>query len=156
MENVWSWFAGNQPQCHRVTMPLSGRKITVTRLCGRLSAGVKIRQSVCGLHCCLQRGLQRFFKQFLMVYSRFCSVSFTLRHSLKTVFPRVPCLSVAVYVVKKIVTPKEPLHKHNKVLCNTLNFHPCISPFIPIDFPLLFRYCVTCETYTKYRNQEEM
>ena len=52
--------------------------------------------------------------------------------------------------------PKEPLHKHNKVLCNTLNFHPCISPFIPIDFPLLFRYCVTRETYTKYRNQEEM
>ena len=80
-----------------------------------------------------------------MVYSRFCSVSFTLRHSLKTVFPRVPCLSVAVYVVKKIVTPKEPLHKHNKVLCNTLNFHPCISPFIPIDFRLLFRYCVTCK-----------
>ena len=72
------------------------------------------------LRRCIQRGPQRFFKQFLMVYSRFCSVSFTLRHSLKTVFPRVPCLSVAVYVVKKIVTPKEPLHKHNKVLCNTL------------------------------------
>ncbi len=43
MENVWSWFAGNQPQCHRVTMTLSGRKITVTRLCGRLSAGVENR-----------------------------------------------------------------------------------------------------------------
>ena len=63
---------------------------------------------------------------------------------------------MAVYVVKKIVTPKEPLHKHNKVLCNTLNFHPCISPFIPIDLRLLFQYCVSCETYTKYRNQEEM
>ena len=97
-----------------------------------------------------QRGLQRFFGQILTIYSRFCSVSFTLRHSLKTVFPRVPCLSVAVYVVKKIVTPKGPLHKHNKVLCNTLNFHPCISPFIPIDFRLLFRYCVACKSPTKH------
>ena len=26
----------------------------------------------------------------------------------------------------------------------------------PIDFRLLFRYCVTCETYAKYKNQEEM
>ena len=36
-----------------------------------------------------------------MVYSRFCSVSFTLRHPLKTMFPRVPRLSVAVYAVRK-------------------------------------------------------
>ena len=90
-----------------------------------------------------------------MFYRRFCSFSFTLRHSLKPVFPRVPRLSVANYVVKKIGTPKEALHKHNEALCNTLDFYPCISPFIPIDFRLLFRYCVTCETYTKYRNQEE-
>ena len=90
-----------------------------------------------------------------MVCRRFCSILFTLRHSLKPVFPCVPHLSVAVYVVKKIVSPKETVHKHNEALCNTLDFHPCISPFIPIDFRLLFRYRVACESPTKYRNQEE-
>ena len=59
-----------------------------------------MRQSVCGLHCCLQRGQQTFFGQFLMVYIRFCSVLFAFRHSLKTAFPRAPRLSVAVYVVR--------------------------------------------------------
>ena len=48
----------------------------------------------------IQRGQQTFFRQFLMVYSRFCSVSLAFQHSLKTVFPRTPCLSVAVYVVR--------------------------------------------------------
>ncbi len=81
------------------------------------------------LHLCIQRGLQRFFKQFLMVYSRFCSFSFTLRHSLKTVFPRVPHLSVAVYVVRRIDAPEEAPYKHNETLCNPLDFHLCISPF---------------------------
>ena len=98
----------------------------------------------------IQRGLQRFFGQILIVYRRFRSILFTLRHSLKPVFPRVPRLSVANYVVKKIGAPKEALHKHNEALCNTLDFHPCISPFIPIDFRLLFRYCVACKSPTKY------
>ena len=97
-----------------------------------------------------QRGLQRFFGQILTIYSRFCSILFTLRHSLKTVFPRVPRLSVAGYVVKKIVSPKETVHKHNEALCNSLAFHLCISPFIPIDFRLLFRYCVACKSPTKH------
>ena len=48
-----------------------------------------------------QRGLQRFFIQILMVYRRFCSFSFTLRHSLEPVFPHVPRLSVAGYVVRR-------------------------------------------------------
>ena len=101
-----------------------------------------------------QRGLSRFFGEILTIYSRFCSVSFTLRHSLKTVFPRVPHLSVAVYVVRRIDAPEEAPYKHNEALYNSLAFHFCISPFIPIDFRLLFRYCVACKSPTKYRNQE--
>ena len=87
---------------------------------------------------CKQRGLQRFFGQILTIYSRFCSILFTLRHSLKTVFPRVPRLSVAGYVVKKIVSPKETVHKHNEALCNSLAFHLCISPFILSTFASYF------------------
>jgi hypothetical protein len=86
----------------------------------------------------MQRGLQRFFGQILTIYSRFCSILFTLRHSLKTVFPRVPRLSVAGYVVKKIVSPKETVHKHNEALCNSLAFHLCISPFILSTFASYF------------------
>ena len=107
------------------------------------------------LHQRIQRGPQRFFGQIMMVYSRFCSVSFALWHSLKTVFPCVPHLSVAVYVVRRIAALEVTLHIRNEALCSTLHFYLCISPFVPIDFRLLFRYCVTCETYTKYRNQEE-
>ena len=81
-----------------------------------------------------------FFTYFPLVYSRFCSISFALRHSLKASFPCVPHLSVAGYVVKKIVSLKEAVHKLNEALCNSLAFHLCISPFIPIDFRLLFRY----------------
>ena len=81
------------------------------------------------LHQCIQRGLPRFFGEILTVYSRFCSVSFTLRHSLKTVFPRVPHLSVAVYVVRRIDAPEEAPYKHNETLCNPLDFYLCISPF---------------------------
>ena len=77
----------------------------------------------------IQRGLQRFFRQILIVYSRFYSFSFTLRHSLKTVFPRVPHLSVAVYVVRRIDAPEEAPYKHNETLCNPLDFYLCISPF---------------------------
>ena len=96
-----------------------------------------------------------FFAYFPLIYSRFCSISFAFRHSLKTAFPYIPRLSVAGYVVKKIVSPKEIVHKHNEALCNSLAFHLCISPFIPIDFRLLFRYRVACESPIKYRNQEE-
>ena len=52
------------------------------------------------LHHRLQRGQRRFFIQFLMVYSRFCSAPFASQYSLKPVFPCVPRLSVAVYVVR--------------------------------------------------------
>ena len=52
------------------------------------------------LHRYKQRGQQTFFGQFLMVYIRFCSASFDFRHSLRPVFPRVPRLSVADYVVR--------------------------------------------------------
>ena len=45
---------------------------------------------------------------------------------------------------------KETVHKHNEALCNLLAFHLCISPFIPIDFRLLFRYCVACQSPIKY------
>ena len=98
----------------------------------------------------LQRGLQRFFGQILIVYSRFCSVSFALWHSLKTVFPRVPCLSVAVYVVRKIVTTKETFRMDSEVLCSLLAFRLCISPFVPIDLHLLFWYCIVCKTPIKH------
>jgi hypothetical protein len=91
-----------------------------------------------------------FFVYFSLVYSRFCSISFAFRHSLQTGFPYIPRLSVAGYVVKKIVSPKETVHKHNEALCNLLAFHLCISPFIPIDFRLLFRYCVACQSPIKY------
>nr|WP_325301343.1 hypothetical protein [uncultured Oscillibacter sp.] len=91
-----------------------------------------------------------FFAYFPLIYSRFCSISFAFRHSLKTAFPYIPRLSVAGYVVKKIVSPKETIHKHNEALCNLLAFHLCISPLIPIDFRLLFRYCVACQSPIKY------
>ncbi|MDE6456476.1 MAG: hypothetical protein K2L38_11370, partial [Dysosmobacter sp.] len=85
-----------------------------------------------------QRGQQRFFRQFLMVYSRFCSVPFAFRHPLKPVFPCAPRLSVAVYVVRMIVATKETLNMNSKALCSLLAFHLCISPFVPIEFHLLF------------------
>ncbi len=96
-----------------------------------------------------------FFTYFPLIYSCFCSITFAFRHFLQTGFPYIPRLSVAGYVVKKIVSPKEIVHKHNEALCNSLAFHLCISPFIPIDFRLLFRYRVACESPIKYRNQEE-
>ena len=76
-----------------------------------------------------QRGLQTFFGQFLMVYSHFCSVQFAFRHSLKPVFPRVPRLSVAVYVVRMIIATKEALHMNSETLCSSLAFRLCSSPF---------------------------
>ena len=81
-----------------------------------------------------QRGQQTFFGQFLMVYSHFCSVQFAFRHSLKPVFPRVPRLSVAVYVVRMIIATKEALHMNSETLCSSLAFRLCISPFLPISF----------------------
>ena len=91
-----------------------------------------------------------FFTYFPLIYSCFCSITFAFRHFLQTGFPYIPRLSVAGYVVKKIVSPKEIVHKHNEALCNSLAFHLCISPFIPIDFRLLFRYCVACKSPTKH------
>ena len=73
-----------------------------------------------------------------MVYSRFYSVPFAFRHSLKPVLPRAPRLSVAVYVVRMIVATKEALNVNSEALCSLLAFHLCISPFVPIDFHLLF------------------
>ena len=54
------------------------------------------------LHHSLQRGHQRFSRHFLMGYSCFCSNSFAFRHSLETVSPCTPRLSVAGYVVRKV------------------------------------------------------
>ena len=48
-----------------------------------------------------QRGRQTFFRQFLRVNRRFCSVFFAFRCSLDPVFPRAPRLSVAVYGVRR-------------------------------------------------------
>ena len=62
------------------------------------------RSSIPELHLCLQRGLQRFFGQFVVVYSYFHSSPFAFRHSLETVSPYTPRLSVAAYVVKKLDT----------------------------------------------------
>ena len=58
-----------------------------------------------------------------MVYGRFRSFSFTLRHSLKPVFPCVPHLSVAEYVVRRINAPKEPFHVGGGTLCKPLYFY---------------------------------
>ena len=48
----------------------------------------------------IQKGLQRVFNQFLMVYRRFRFIPFAFRHSLIPVFPHAPYLSVTVYVVR--------------------------------------------------------
>ena len=71
------------------------------QLMGQTKAGGwKRKQGPRGLHQCLQRGQQTFFRQFWAVYSRFCSTLFAFWNSLKPVFPCIPCLSVAVYVVR--------------------------------------------------------
>ena len=92
------------------------------------------------MHLCLQRGQQRFFRQFLMVCRRFCSVPFAFRRSLKPVFPCVPRLSVAVYVVRMIVAIKETLNMNRKTLCSSFAFRLCISPSLPISFYRLLAF----------------
>ncbi len=151
------------------------------------------------LHLCLQRGQQTFFRQFLMVYSRFCSVPFAFQHSLKTVFPCTPHLSVAVNVVrhrcstysglawpqsKKVVkvklvclkrlqskgnlrrwiAPLSPIRR--KFLIPAARGH-CVGRLIftsvflcfrlqfPLDFGLVFRYCVGCKSHTNAENRRE-
>ena len=81
----------------------------------------------------IQRGQQTSFRQFLMVYSRFCSVPFAFWNSLKPVLPRTPRLSVAVYVVRKIVATKETLNMNSRTLCSSLAFHLCIHPDIFVE-----------------------
>ena len=134
-----------------------GRVLYITGVCNRcggfMRSGTSVPANICGdelLRHVKQRGLQRFFIQILMVYRRFCSFSFTLRHSLEPVFPHVPRLSVAGYVVRRIDALEVTLHIRNEALCSTLHFYLCISPFVPIDFRLLFRYCVACKSPTKY------
>ena len=63
-----------------------------------------------------------FFVYFSLVYSRFCSISFAFRHSLQTGFPYIPRLSVAGYVVRKIVVTKGLLHMDSKALYSSLTF----------------------------------
>ena len=78
-------------RCLHCLFPVLGQVMGQVQKCG---------QGPHGVHQRLQRGQQTFFRQFLMVYSRFRSTSFAFRHSLKPVLPRVPRLSVAVYVVR--------------------------------------------------------
>lgn len=49
---------------------------------------------------CTQTYQEHFFRSFLMVFGLFYSVTVTLWHSLKGLFPGVPGLSVVIYVVK--------------------------------------------------------
>ena len=51
------------------------------------------------MHHRLQRGLRRFFRHFVVVYSSFRSGPFAFRYSLKPVIPHTPRLAVAGYVV---------------------------------------------------------
>lgn len=88
-----------------------------------------------------------------MVYRRFCSFSFALRHSLKPVFPCVPRLSVAVYVVRRIDVPEEHPTNTTKRCVIRLIFTFVFLRFklqFPIDFFLLIRYCVACESPAKH------
>jgi len=62
-----------------------------------------------------------FFTYFPLVYSRFCSISFAFRHSLKTAFPYIPRLSVAGYVVRNpcgtwVSSPEAILFQAKKVV----------------------------------------
>ena len=105
-----------------------------------------------------QRGQQTFFRQFWAAYSRFCSTLFAFWHSLKPVFPCTPCLSVAVYVVRRIDAPEEAPYKHNEALYNSLAFHLCISTFYSrksLDLRTPFQYCIACKSTPKYGIQEE-
>ena len=63
-----------------------------------------------------------FFTYFLSISSRFLSIPFAFRHSLNTVFPCIPRLSVAGYVVRKIVVTKGLLHMDSKALYSSLTF----------------------------------
>ena len=47
-----------------------------------------------------KKGVRNFFVPFLMVFNHFFSISFPFKTSLTTLFPSVPELSVAVYVVR--------------------------------------------------------
>ena len=62
-----------------------------------------------------------FFAYFPLIYSRFCSISFAFRHSLKTAFPYIPRLSVAGYVVRNpcgtwVSSPEAILFQAKKVV----------------------------------------
>jgi len=62
-----------------------------------------------------------FFSYFLLVYSCFSSISFAFQHSLKTVFPCIPRLSVANYVVRNpygtwVSSPEATLFQAKKVV----------------------------------------
>ena len=88
---------------------LAGSSSTIMIFCMRSASAncffhhsTKARQmSTVGTIIAGIRGPQRVFRQILIVYRRFCSVSFAFQYSLKPVFPRVPRLSVANYVVRK-------------------------------------------------------
>ena len=112
------------PRCLHCVFPVLGQLMGQTEV-----GGQECGQGLHGLYHRLQRGLQRFFIQILMVYRRFCSFSFALRHSLKPVFPCAPRLSVAVYVVRMIIATKEALHMNSETLCSSLAFRLCSSPF---------------------------
>ena len=69
----------------------------------------------------LPTAMATFFVYFSLVYSRFCSISFAFRHSLKTAFPCIPLLSVAGYVVRNpcgtwVSSPEAILFQAKKVV----------------------------------------
>lgn len=102
-----------------------------------------------------QRGQQTFIWIILMVYSRFSSVRFAFQHSLTTMFPRVPHLSVAVYVVRIIIATKEAPHMNGEALCSSLAFRLCISPSLPISFYRLLAFnSVLCWLPKTLKNAE--
>ena len=71
-----------------------------------------------------------FFAYYSFIYSRFCSVPFAFRHSLNTVFPCIPRLSVAGYVVKPATAG--PLHvRKPAAVILTDRLHQCLQRRIP-------------------------
>ena len=72
-----------------------------------------------------QRGLQRFFGQFVIIYSSFCSIPFAFQHCPEAVFPCVPRLSVAGYVVKPFSAQLFTAGKSTGFSCGEL--HHCLQ-----------------------------
>ena len=123
----------------------------------RTISGLRRNPDLCGdkkLPRHIQRGQQRFFRQYLLVYSRFCSVPFVLWYSLKPVFPRVPRLSVAVYVVRHLCNtysglaqPQSKKTVNVKSVClnrlqSNINLRRWIAPLSTMRSDFDRKYCM--------------